>query len=100
MDYLWDAVDSFRRAIYLTHEQDLETEAKAYTYLGKIYDVFLHNSARAKECCKQALSLVKSHQDGKFGKLSSEGWFKDCLTRLEGTKVVHLFSFLLVIWGL
>ncbi|KAK6169075.1 hypothetical protein SNE40_020196 [Patella caerulea] len=59
-DVVWDIIDWYRKAINLTHGNDIEMEAIAHGRIGKIYDKILKLKDRARLYYTQCIELANT----------------------------------------
>ncbi|EDQ86158.1 uncharacterized protein MONBRDRAFT_11218 [Monosiga brevicollis MX1] len=60
MDLVWDSVDAYHEAIFVSDGADLAQEAEAIARLGIIYSKILKQPVRGKNYCVKALNLASS----------------------------------------
>ena len=80
MDLLWEAMDWFKRAELLTRELDVEQEARALSYMGKIFFKVLKLRERASESLVRCIQLAMSAHPRTF---DSQEWFQTANTLLS-----------------
>lgn len=80
IDGVWTAVDTYRHAITLIKDQDLELEAIVLTKLGQLYEDVLKMPEIGLRCYRTALDLVFSMHPRVFDSCS---WYKHLRQRLH-----------------
>ena len=66
MDTIMGAIDQFKFSISITKEKDIEIEAIASSYIGKIYFRCFHKHEKASGYFRQSLRMCESLKPKSF----------------------------------
>lgn len=80
LDLIYDAIDSFTRAISLSFEVDAEVEAISSAHLGKVFYTGLKNNIKAKKYYLDSIIILETLKPKIF---THEKWYKLMVKHME-----------------
>lgn len=80
MDMIYDSIDQFNFAINIAQEKDIEVEAIASAFLGRIFYRCFHKNEKALSYFKQSKDLCESLKPKTFNLVE---WYKNMIKDLD-----------------